>query len=130
MSRTIEAIKHHMGPTKSTPAAGAHKKPAARSGTFAIGNDLHVHRLGFRATPLTGPNVWGVAYARAVPQGAVRWRWATTFTFTGWVSARCNSQVRTSGASQPIEHKQLQSCAVLSSWASTLSTRPIPMDRT
>jgi pyridoxine 4-dehydrogenase len=65
MSRTIEAIKHHMGPTKSTPAAGARKKPAARSGTFAIGGDLHVHRLGFGAMQLTGPNVWGEPADRA-----------------------------------------------------------------
>jgi pyridoxine 4-dehydrogenase len=59
MSRTIEAIKHHMGPTKPTPAASAHKRPAARSGTFAIGGDLPVYRLGYGAMQLTGPGVWG-----------------------------------------------------------------------
>jgi pyridoxine 4-dehydrogenase len=33
--------------------------PAARSGTFAIGGDLSVHRLGFGAMRLTGKGVWG-----------------------------------------------------------------------
>ena len=65
MSRTIEAIKHHMGPTKPTLAASAHKRPAARSGTFAIGGDLPVHRLGYGAMQLTGPGVWGEPADRA-----------------------------------------------------------------
>jgi pyridoxine 4-dehydrogenase len=65
MSRTIEVIKHHMGPTKPTPAGNAHKKPATRSGTFAIGGDLRVHRLGFGAMQLTGPGVWGEPADRA-----------------------------------------------------------------
>jgi pyridoxine 4-dehydrogenase len=65
MSRTIEAINHHMGPTKPTPAVDAHKKPATRSGTFAIGSDLRVHRLGFGAMQLTGPGVWGEPADRA-----------------------------------------------------------------
>ncbi len=65
MSRTIEAIKHHMGPTKPTPAINAHKKPAERSGTFAMGGDLRVHRLGFGAMQLTGPGVWGEPADRA-----------------------------------------------------------------
>ncbi len=65
MSRTIEAIKHHMGSTKPTPAVDAHKKPATRSGTFAIGGDLRVHRLGFGAMQLTGPGVWGEPADRA-----------------------------------------------------------------
>jgi aryl-alcohol dehydrogenase-like predicted oxidoreductase len=34
-------------------------RPAARSGTFAIGGDLPVHRLGFGAMRLTGRGVWG-----------------------------------------------------------------------
>jgi pyridoxine 4-dehydrogenase len=34
-------------------------QPASRSGTFAIGGDLPVHRLGFGAMRLTGPGVWG-----------------------------------------------------------------------
>jgi pyridoxine 4-dehydrogenase len=65
MSRTIEAIKDHMGPTKPTPAVEAQKKPATRSGTFAIGGDLPVHRLGYGAMQLTGPGVWGEPADRA-----------------------------------------------------------------
>ena len=65
MSRTIEAIKPHMGPTKPTAAASDHKKIAAKSGTFAIGGDLPVHRLGFGAMQLTGAGVWGEPDNRA-----------------------------------------------------------------
>ncbi|GEP01053.1 aldo/keto reductase [Methylobacterium haplocladii] len=32
---------------------------AAQSGTFAIGGDLSVHRLGFGAMRVTGPGIWG-----------------------------------------------------------------------
>jgi pyridoxine 4-dehydrogenase len=59
MSRTIEVTRQHMGPTIPTAAASVHKKPAANSGTFAIGDDLSVHRLGYGAMQLTGPGVWG-----------------------------------------------------------------------
>jgi pyridoxine 4-dehydrogenase len=58
MSRTIEVIKQHMAPAKPTAAANQ-KRPAVRSGTFAIGGDLPVHRLGYGAMQLTGPGVWG-----------------------------------------------------------------------
>jgi pyridoxine 4-dehydrogenase len=34
-------------------------RPALGSGTFAIGGDLTVHRLGFGAMQITGPGVWG-----------------------------------------------------------------------
>jgi pyridoxine 4-dehydrogenase len=34
-------------------------RPAARSGTFYIGGDLPVHRLGFGAMRLTGKGIWG-----------------------------------------------------------------------
>src|SRR6266699_1273743 len=34
-------------------------RPAARSGTFAIGGDLPVHRLGFGAMRITGKGIWG-----------------------------------------------------------------------
>jgi len=34
-------------------------RPAVRSGTFAIGGDLPVHRLGFGAMQITGAGVWG-----------------------------------------------------------------------
>lgn len=33
--------------------------PARQSGTYAIGGDLHVHRLGFGAMRVTGPGIWG-----------------------------------------------------------------------
>ena len=34
-------------------------RPAARSGTFVIGGDLPVHRLGFGAMRITGKGIWG-----------------------------------------------------------------------
>jgi aryl-alcohol dehydrogenase-like predicted oxidoreductase len=34
-------------------------RPADASGTFALGGDLAVHRLGYGAMQLTGPGVWG-----------------------------------------------------------------------
>src|SRR5437899_7443043 len=34
-------------------------RPAARSGIFAIGGDLPVHRLGFGAMRITGKGIWG-----------------------------------------------------------------------
>jgi len=37
----------------------ATKEPAAASGTFRIGGDLPVHRLGFGAMQITGPGIWG-----------------------------------------------------------------------
>jgi aryl-alcohol dehydrogenase-like predicted oxidoreductase len=47
----------------------------ARSGTFHIGGDLAVHRMGFGAMQLTGPGVWGPPEdednARAVLRRAV-----------------------------------------------------------
>lgn len=33
--------------------------PVAESGTFALGKDLPVHRLGYGAMQITGPGVWG-----------------------------------------------------------------------
>jgi aryl-alcohol dehydrogenase-like predicted oxidoreductase len=33
--------------------------PASESGTFLLGGDLPVHRLGFGAMQITGPGVWG-----------------------------------------------------------------------
>jgi aryl-alcohol dehydrogenase-like predicted oxidoreductase len=35
------------------------ERPATRSGTYRIGGDLPVHRLGFGAMRITGPGVWG-----------------------------------------------------------------------
>ncbi len=37
----------------------ATEKPALASGTFAIGGDLTVYRLGFGAMRITGPGIWG-----------------------------------------------------------------------
>lgn len=37
----------------------SNQTPAAASGTFAIGGDVPVHRLGFGAMQLTGRGVWG-----------------------------------------------------------------------
>lgn len=65
MSRTIEAITHHMGPTTPAPLASPPKRPATKSGTFAVGGDLTVYRLGYGAMQLTGPGVWGEPADRA-----------------------------------------------------------------
>ncbi|MGW1006378.1 aldo/keto reductase [Streptomyces sp. NPDC002520] len=43
--------------------------PAAASGTFRLGGDLPVHRLGFGTMRITGPGVWGEP---ADPDEAVR----------------------------------------------------------
>jgi pyridoxine 4-dehydrogenase len=46
--------------TKATrPSTQSRQAPAAASGTFAIGGDLPVHRLGFGAMRLTGRGIWG-----------------------------------------------------------------------
>ena len=34
-------------------------RPATAAGTFSIGGDLTVHRLGFGAMRITGPGIWG-----------------------------------------------------------------------
>lgn len=65
ISRTIEAIKHHMGRTKPARVPNGEKHPATKSGTFAIGGNLPVHRLGYGAMQLTGPGVWGEPADRA-----------------------------------------------------------------
>jgi len=44
---------------KQTDTAKAHSRPAEASGTFLIGGDIPVRRLGFGAMQLTGPGVWG-----------------------------------------------------------------------
>lgn len=43
----------------TTDASVHSSAPAAASGTFAIGGDLPVHRLGFGAMRITGDGVWG-----------------------------------------------------------------------
>ena len=58
----------------STSAATL-KPDAAQSGSFLLGRDLKVHRLGFGAMRLTGPGIWGEpkdpAEARRVLKEAV-----------------------------------------------------------
>ncbi|MGI5441018.1 aldo/keto reductase [Streptomyces shenzhenensis] len=44
-------------------------RPAEASGTFSLGGDLPVHRLGYGAMHLTGPGIWGPP---ADPDEAVR----------------------------------------------------------
>jgi len=45
---------------------------AADSGTFLIGNDLPVHRLGFGAMRITGEGVWGPPKNRAEAKAVLR----------------------------------------------------------
>ena len=40
-------------------AVGPNASPGTQSGTFVVGGDLPVHRLGFGAMRITGPGVWG-----------------------------------------------------------------------
>jgi pyridoxine 4-dehydrogenase len=40
-------------------AAGKGPAPAAAAGTFKIGGDLQVNRMGFGAMRITGPGIWG-----------------------------------------------------------------------
>jgi pyridoxine 4-dehydrogenase len=42
-----------------TASTDASARPALRSGTFRIGGDLPVHRLGFGAMRITGKGIWG-----------------------------------------------------------------------
>ena len=44
-------------------------RPAEAAGTFALGGDLPIHRLGYGAMQLTGRGVWGDP---ADPDEAVR----------------------------------------------------------
>ncbi len=37
----------------------AHALPAAAAGTFTIGGDLTVNRMGYGAMRITGPGIWG-----------------------------------------------------------------------
>lgn len=49
MTRTLDVHPDHGNP----------RRPAAASGTFALGGDLPVHRLGYGTIQLPGPGVWG-----------------------------------------------------------------------
>jgi pyridoxine 4-dehydrogenase len=59
MGTTIEAVDQR----QHARERDAH--PAARSGTFVIGGNLAVHRLGFGAMQLTGRGIWGEPANRA-----------------------------------------------------------------
>lgn len=48
-----------MTATSSSTTPSATTPNAAASGTFALGGDLTVHRLGYGAMRITGPGVWG-----------------------------------------------------------------------
>jgi pyridoxine 4-dehydrogenase len=41
------------------------KLDARKSGSFKIGGDIEIHRLGFGATRVTGPGIWGPPVDRA-----------------------------------------------------------------
>jgi aryl-alcohol dehydrogenase-like predicted oxidoreductase len=45
--------------TASISTGAASAANAAASGTYALGGDLVVHRLGFGAMQITGPGIWG-----------------------------------------------------------------------
>jgi aryl-alcohol dehydrogenase-like predicted oxidoreductase len=47
-------------------------QPAAASGTFRIGGDLEVHRLGFGAMRITGKGIWGDPPDREVAKQVLR----------------------------------------------------------
>ncbi|RKH06276.1 oxidoreductase [Corallococcus sp. CA047B] len=45
--------------------SGTSTRPVEKSGTFKLGGDLPIHRLGYGAMQLTGPGVWGPPKDRA-----------------------------------------------------------------
>ena len=60
--RCLVGVHGLMTPSLGTQRAGdvgVDARPAARSGTFLLGGDLPVHRLGFGAMRLTGKGIWG-----------------------------------------------------------------------
>ena len=59
---SVAGVHRVMTPSLGTQLAGdagVDARPAARSGTFLLGGDLPVHRLGFGAMRLTGKGIWG-----------------------------------------------------------------------
>ena len=54
----------------AAPVAG--RPPAAAAGTFTIGGDLVVNRLGFGAMRITGPGIWGEPKDPAEAQRVLR----------------------------------------------------------
>src|SRR6267143_1895722 len=55
----VDGVMTHSLGTQPAGDAGIDARPAARSGTFLLGGDVAVHRLGFGAMRLTGKGVWG-----------------------------------------------------------------------
>ncbi|NTX08734.1 aldo/keto reductase [Myxococcus sp. CA040A] len=45
--------------------SGSSSRPVEKSGTFKLGGDLPIHRLGYGAMQLTGPGIWGPPKDRA-----------------------------------------------------------------
>ncbi|MCY1044043.1 aldo/keto reductase [Corallococcus sp. bb12-1] len=45
--------------------SGTSTRPVEKSGTFKLGGDLPIHRLGYGAMQLTGPGIWGPPKDRA-----------------------------------------------------------------
>lgn len=45
--------------------SGTSSRPVEKSGTFKLGGDLPIHRLGYGAMQLTGPGIWGPPKDRA-----------------------------------------------------------------
>jgi aryl-alcohol dehydrogenase-like predicted oxidoreductase len=53
----LAGTAHASAAAAPVPAAG--RPPAAAAGTFTIGGDLVVNRMGFGAMRITGPGIWG-----------------------------------------------------------------------
>lgn len=45
--------------TETMQKGSTPKLDARKSGTFRIGGDTEIHRLGFGAMRITGPGIWG-----------------------------------------------------------------------
>lgn len=69
-----------MTTSSSTPFAGVPEASAARSGTFLLGGDLPVRRLGFGAMRLTGKGIWGEPRDRAEAIAVLRAPWSSGST--------------------------------------------------
>jgi pyridoxine 4-dehydrogenase len=54
-----KCIMSHDKPTQYPATINWNSLPAAKSGTFHLGGDLPIHRLGFGAMRITGKGVWG-----------------------------------------------------------------------
>jgi pyridoxine 4-dehydrogenase len=59
MVSEVGVLRLKLNDTGGTTIMTNQNVTAARSGTFAIGGDLPVNRLGYGAMQITGPGVWG-----------------------------------------------------------------------